>query len=154
MSAWRIRRVDRRNWDAWAPVVLRTMRKVFHRKLWWTADDFEECLDNERYIFRLATIGKKFVGFCFGYTTETGTIHLFYIFIAQTFQGKGYGFTLLKDFVGQSKKKGYETLTVCAKVGPSLANFLKLGAKKVATQRNFFGTGDTYISCVMNLLSA
>ena len=164
MKKLRIRRIDRSNWINWSLIVLKTMRQVFTHRLWWTAKDFDKCLESEKYIFRLATIKNKFVGFAFGFMVQpekelgkmpdgSKVIHLFYLFIDPSFQGNGYGFELLKDFAWQSKKREFSKLTGMVKQGKSLANRHKLGTKELRVDKNYDNTGETYIFCVTDLES-
>src|SRR4051812_28997936 len=57
-----IRDLSSRNWSRWSPDIIRAMHKVFPRKLWWSARNFTESMQDEEYIARIATIGGKFAG--------------------------------------------------------------------------------------------
>ena len=95
MVKLRIRRIDPGNWSKWAPEILQMMHKLFPRKLWWLSKDYEKCLENEKYIARLATVNNYFVGFAWGLRVQPQeelkvegdckVMHLFYLFIAYDF---------------------------------------------------------------------
>lgn len=158
----RFRNISMRNWKQWSPVVTRTMRTVFPRGLWWTAENFTDSMKSEDCIARLATIDRAFAGFSLGHydrvpdkalgkISKRKVIHLYYIFLDSPYHHGGYGYLLLKDFVQKSQTQGYRTLTVFAKIGPSVKNLQKLGARPMKVFEDFYGTGDTYIFCALDL---
>ena len=159
----RFRNINMRNWKQWSPFVIRTMRTVFPRGLWWTPKNFIDSLKDEKHIARLATIDGKFAGFSFGLYDKVPdealgktpklkkVIHLYYIFLDRPYLHSGYGYQLLTDFVEKAQSRGYRTLTVFAKRGPSLKNLQKIGARRMKIFENFYGTGETYTFCAMEL---
>ena len=158
-----IKNISRRNWPEWSPEVIRTMRRVFPRNLWWTKANFTDSFKDEKCIARLATIEGKFAGFSLGIydkapdkTLITSTkrkkiIHIYYIFLDQPYLHKGYGYLLLKDFAAKAQAGGYHAITVFAKLGPSVRNLQKLGARRQKVFEDFYETGETYIFCSMEL---
>lgn len=79
-------------------------------------------------------------------------MHLYYIFLDPFYLHSGYGYQLLKDFIEKAQAGGYSTLTVFAKIGPSLKNLQKLGGRQLKVFENFYNTGETYIFCSMDLV--
>ncbi len=160
----RIKNISRRNWREWSPDVIRTMRRVFPRNLWWTPANFTDTLKDEKCIARLATIDGKFAGFSLGIHDKVPDkalrfkpkrkkiMHIYYIFLDKPYLHSGYGYQLLKDFVDKAQGGGYRTLTVFAKLGPSVKNLQKLGALRLKVFEDFYDTGETYIFCSMDLV--
>ena len=163
MHKLRTRRINRANWETWAPFVLHYMRRAFPRKLWWTSKNFLSMFDEGRYIARVATVNDEFAGFIFGIAAENpesiiGKIpdgqrlmHAYYLFLAPEFRSQGLGTRMLAEFITYAKRFGYHKLSAFAKVGPSLHNVKKLGMTELEVKKNFYDTGDTYVLCAMDL---
>lgn len=163
MSQLRIEDIDRRNWERWSSPVLQTMERTFPKILCWENSDFDLMFRKNQYLARLAVINNEFVGLTFGIAQNkprkgmgklprgARLIHLHYIFVHEKFRYQGYGLSMLKDFVEHAKTDGYSKLSVLAKLGPSLENMRKLGAREHGAIKNFYKTGGTYVLCSMDI---
>ena len=162
MSELSIKRIDGRNWERWAPTVIKTMRMVFPRELWWSKRTFENGMRDERYIARLGTVNDEFTGFSFGMVhddhkkqglvpNELNIIHFFDLFVIPRYQFHGYGYAMFSDFVTQAKVHKYDMLTGCAREGPSLKNVRKFPIREIEARINYYKTGETYIFFALNL---
>ena len=128
-------------------------------------DEFEMILRAKKSIAKVALIDKRYVGFIFGYhptkdeikyhslqdISTQGMVYVFDLVIDPEFQGKGYGYQLMSEFIRSAKEKGYTKLAGHFRLGSSLNLIKKFGAKEVLSFSNWEESGETYVLCVLDL---
>ncbi len=78
-------------------------------------------------------------------------IYLFNIVTMPQFQNQGFGRELLHNFIGRAADGGFSRLGGHFRGNGSLKNFISLGGRPLSEYANWFGSGETYTYCELEL---
>ena len=81
-------------------------------------------------------------------------IYLFNIVAMPQFHGQGVGKRMLRYFLEQSHAAGFHRLGGHFRGNGSLTNFTRFGGEVLASFDDWFGTGETYSYCELELAAA
>ncbi len=141
---------------------------VFPEKIRADKEDYIEIIMSENNIAKSAVDDSEYVGNAIGYALKTAedfaehdlnpaeagskkTIYLFNFSVEQKHQGKGYGSSLLRDFIRTAQEKGYERLVGHFRPNGSLALIKKFNCKELKVCKNWEETNEDYVLCELDL---
>ena len=80
-----------------------------------------------------------------------GDIYLESITVGPSLQGQGMGLSLIRAFADGAREAGYRRIVGHFRRNGSLALAKKIGGTEVRTECDWFGTGEEFVCCVIDL---
>ena len=80
-----------------------------------------------------------------------GDIYLESITVGASLQGQGMGLSLIRAFADGAREAGYRRIVGHFRRNGSLALAKKIGGTEVRTECDWFGTGEEFVCCVIDL---
>lgn len=80
-----------------------------------------------------------------------GDIYLESITVGEALQGQGMGLRLIRAFADGAREAGYRRIVGHFRRNGSLALAKKIGGAEVRIERDWFGTGEEFVCCVIDL---
>ncbi len=155
-------------WEKFEDLVMHT-EMIYPEPIRTPREEFVTLLHEDNSIAKMAILDGKYignaVGFCLNPMEFKGLglsivdpnqrfIYLFNIAIEPEYQGRGYGYNLLMDFIKSAIEKGYTHLAGHFRQNSSLHLIKKFGAEEKGVYKNWENTGEDYVLCVLDLSKA
>lgn len=141
------------NWNEFRESVLES-ELTFSELIRSTENEFLEILDSYKNVCRAMFVNNQYIGNSFGKregSINSSVICLANLVINENFRKKGYGIKLLDDFVKESHEKEYTLIEGYFRPNHSLPLVRRLGAKEKSVHKNWFGTGEDYVFCELEI---
>ncbi|MBW2997558.1 GNAT family N-acetyltransferase [Candidatus Woesearchaeota archaeon] len=154
------------NWDEFEDAVIGIEEESFPEKLQFYDNNFIDLLSTPGCIARALVSGDYYLGNVIGHPpTEEDlkgenleglvktekTLLLATIAIEPKIRRQGYGRMLLEEFIRCAKYQGYERIVGTFRPNGSLHLIKSMGAKELRRHPDWGGTGEEYVSCVLEL---
>lgn len=112
----------------------------------WDISALEYQVKNENAVIEVKTDGEKPIGYALG-TVVCGEAELYRIGVFPEFRGKGFGKSVLGDFLCDCRKKGAEKvfLEVRSRNAPAIALYKHAGFVQLAVRKGYYGDDDALI---------
>ncbi len=144
-----------------------TSEELFPEDIRETSEAYLDALNREGVHAFVAFCGQEYAGNVVGFPLcpeqsrilrfdeidicHKGLIYLFNIVAMPDFSGGGAGKSLLRQFLSSARDAGFSRVGGHFRGNGSLHNFLKAGGRILGTFDNWFGTGETYTYCEVDL---
>jgi GNAT superfamily N-acetyltransferase len=159
--------LDMSNWWEFKEMILQS--EQFHPKPIMTeGEEYIMILTAGNIVAKVALADSRYIGNAIGFclspqdTKEYGlgsipenskTIYLLNFVIDVPYQGRGYGYQLMQDFIKTAKMKGYENLVGHFRPNGSLHLIKKFGGCEKGMVKNWENTGEDYVLCHLDIRS-
>lgn len=139
---------------------------VFHEDLREDSESVRETMACRGYMGKLAILDGKYIGNAQGFSPmqadidemelkgvneDSGMIYIGNFVIDSGYKGNGFGTQLLLEFTRESKLRGFRRAEGHFRNGTSLHVARKLGAEEVEVFEDWYGTGEPYTHCRIDL---
>lgn len=157
------------NFGRYQPLVM-TSEEIFPEEIRETPQAYLDALNQEGAQAYLAFCRGDYAGNVVGFppcpimqkelrfdemeTCLDGLIYLFNIVAMPQFHGQGVGKGMLRYFLEQVHATGFRKIGGHFRGNGSLTNFTRFGGEVLATFDDWFGTGETYCYCELDLATA
>ncbi len=154
------------NFSRFEADILRS-EEIFPEEIRETGDDYRQVLAAAGSFGLIAHLEGAYAGNAVGYVpgvearrelrlAEAGgvdrdLVYLFNIVTMPQFQGCGLGRRLLAAFFDVAAARGFRAVGGHFRGNGSLANFKRLGGRELAGFDDWFGTGERYVYCELDL---
>jgi ribosomal protein S18 acetylase RimI-like enzyme len=144
-----------------------TSEEVFPEDIRETAEGYLDALRQERTLGIIARYHRLYVGNAVGFTPDvrqceilrldqvrtaaTDLLYLFNIVTLPAYQGRGFGKELLRIFLDMANAGGFKKVGGHFRGNGSLKNFRCLGGEELGVYDDWFGTGERYTYCEIDL---
>jgi len=141
---------------------------LFPEEIRESSEDYLRALRQEPSVGLVARFAADYVGNVVGFAPDDaqcrelrlgevgvdrgGLVYLFNIVTLPDFQGQGVGRRLLGEFLAVAAARGFRRVGGHFRGNGSLANFKRLGGRELAGFDDWFGTGERYLYCELDLV--
>jgi GNAT superfamily N-acetyltransferase len=156
------------NWHRYEESVLQS-ESVYPEAIRTPAEEFVYILEGGDAIAIVALLDSHYVGNIIGFTldrdelgdygmgdvpSESEIVYLFSFVINPQYQGMGYGYRLLEEFMREARARGYRKVIGHFRPNNSLHLIKKFGAEEKGVYRDWIGSGEDYLFCCLDLNDA
>jgi len=153
------------NWAIFKSHVLKS-ECIFPSLIRTPYQEFVDLLFDTNTISKIALLDGEYVGNAIGYglrqedMEEHGLVDepadgkIFYLFnfiIDEKFQGRDFGMQLLLEIIRVVRQEGYERVAGHFRENRAMSMNKRLGAREKAIVQNWYGTGENYHLCIIDL---
>ncbi|MBN2042769.1 MAG: GNAT family N-acetyltransferase [Candidatus Aenigmarchaeota archaeon] len=153
------------NWDKYNQMIIESER-VYPDSIRTPAEEFVDVVREENAVSKVILVDSQYagnaIGFCmddedknmFGLTDLPGNPKVLYLFnfvINPQYQGMGYGYLLMREFILSAKNMGYDYVFGHFRQNGSLHLIRKFGAQERGIHKNWEDVGEDYVVCCLDL---
>jgi GNAT superfamily N-acetyltransferase len=157
--------LNKDSWKKYEKYILNS-ENIFPENIRTPEEEFPFILSHENAFGRVAFLKDEYIGYVIGYpldeteyleheipTTDydKNIIYLFSIVIDSNFQGKGYGYLMLLDYLEESKRRRFDLVYGHFRPNSSYYIFKKAGGEEVSIHKNWYDTFEDYSLCRIDL---
>lgn len=155
-------RVDKTNFGKFSSFISLS-EEVFPESLAMSLDEYEDIASSDKSVCFVLFSGKDYVGNVFGCYLEeeflgieadplfSDCIYLFNLVVLPSFQGKGFGFLLIKKFIEYSKMEGFKFISGNFRINGSYKLAKKFDVVFEKVVENWEGSGEDFVYCVIKI---
>lgn len=159
-----IKKITRTNLEQFAGGIA-ALESIYPEQLRSSRDDIAGMLSIEGAVAFAALSDGEVAGAVFGFAPDEekiedyflsdivrpGDIYLESITVGESLQGQGMGLRLIRSFADGAREAGYRRIVGHFRRNGSLALAKKIGGTEVRTEHDWFGTGEEFVCCVIDL---
>ncbi|MFH0957059.1 MAG: GNAT family N-acetyltransferase [Candidatus Aenigmatarchaeota archaeon] len=153
------------NWEQYAGHVTES-ELVYPEALRTSGEEFAEVILSSGALSKVALLDSVYIGNAVGFRMtleevreygimdlpqDASVLYILNIVVNPGHQGKGYGHQMLRELLGSARERGFSSIACHCRQTSSLGLMRQLGAQERGIFRNWEGSGEDFVMCLLDL---